>query len=251
LIQQLGENETPILGAVGAGWYGVFTQNGGPSGRWKEYTPIAPLEGPSGLRQTPRTPFQPTGGQANFVITKEAKNPEAAFRLADVFYGFDSTTNSVFGVEGEDWVRATDSDVSIAGGKAQYTVLKVWGGEPQNRHWSQTVPTFRTNDYRMAQTYNADDPLERWLFEWTRDLMEPYGTTDKAVPPLVFTEEQSKLFGELKTSIDTTMDEWFANFVIGNADVDADWETYLATLNDAGLAQYLEIYQTAYDAKYK
>jgi putative aldouronate transport system substrate-binding protein len=47
------------------------------------------------------------------------------------------------------------------------------------------------------------------------------------------------------------MDEWFANFVIGNADVDADWETYLATLNDAGLAQYLEIYQTAYDAKYK
>ena len=252
LIQQLGENaDVPILGAVGAGWYGVFTQNGGPSGRWKEYTPIAPLEGPSGMRQTPRTPFQPTGGQANFVITNQAQNPEAAFRLADVFYGFDSTTNSVFGVEGEDWVRASDTDVSIAGGKALYSVLKVWGGEPQNRHWSQTVPTFRTNDYRMAQTYNADDPLERWLFEWTRDLMEPYGTTDKAVPPLVFTEEQSKLFGELKTSIDTTMDEWFANFVIGNADVDADWETYLTTLNDTGLPQYLEIYQTAYDAKYK
>ncbi len=252
LIQQLGENaDVPILGAVGAGWYGVFTQNGGPSGRWKEYTPIAPLEGPSGMRQTPRTPFQPTGGQAAFVITNQAQNPEAAFRLADVFFGFDSTTNSVFGVEGEDWVRASDTDVSIAGGKALYTVLKVWGGEPQNRHWSQTVPTFRTNEYRMAQTYNEEDPLERWLFEWTRDLMEPYGTADKAVPPLVFTEDQSKLFGELKTSIDTTMDEWFANFVIGNADVDADWETYLATLESTGLSQYLEIYQTAYGAKYK
>ncbi len=251
-IQQLGENaDVPILGAVGAGWYGVFTQNGGPSGRWKEYTPIAPLEGPSGMRQTPRTLFQPTGGQAAFVITNQAQNPEAAFRLADVFFGFDSTTNSVFGVEGEDWVRASDTDVSIAGGKAQYTVLKVWGGEPQNRHWSQTVPTFRTNEYRMAQTYNPDDPLERWLFEWTRDLMEPYGTTDKAVPPLIFTEEQSKLFGELKTSMDTTVDEWFANFVIGNADIDADWETYLATLESTGLSQYLEIYQTAYDAKYK
>jgi putative aldouronate transport system substrate-binding protein len=251
LIQQLGENEVPVLGAVGAGWYGVFTQNGGPSGRWKEYTPIAPLEGPSGMRQTPRTPYQPTGGQANFVITKEAKNPEAAFRLADVFYGFESTTNSVFGVEGEDWVRASDTDESIAGGKALYTVLQVWGGEPQNRHWSQTVPTFRTNDYRNAQTYNPDDPLERWLYEWTRDLMEPYGTTDKAVPPLVFTEEQSKLYGELNTSVLNTADEWFANFVIGNADIEADWDTYLATLNDAGLDQFLEIYQTAYDAKYK
>ncbi len=252
LIQQLGENaDVPILGAVGAGWYGVFTQNGGPSGRWKEYTPIAPLEGPDGMRQTPRTPFQPTGGQANFVITKEAQNPEAAFRLADVFYGFDSTTRSVFGVEGEDWVRASDTDVSIAGGPALYTVLKVWGGEPQNRHWSQNVPTFRTNEYRMAQTYNEDDPLERWLFEWTRDLMEPYGTMDKAVPPLVFTEEQSKLFGELNTSVLTTVDEWTANFIIGNADVEADWETYLATLESTGLPQFLEIYQTAYDAKYK
>ena len=108
-IRQLGENpDVPILGATGAGWYGVFTQNGGPSGRWQEFTPIAPLEGPSGLRQTPQTPYQPTGGQANFVITSAAQNPAAAFRLADVFYGFDSTTISVFGPEGEDWVRAGD-----------------------------------------------------------------------------------------------------------------------------------------------
>jgi putative aldouronate transport system substrate-binding protein len=69
--------------------------------------------------------------------------------------------------------------------------------------------------------------------------------------PLVFTEDQSKIFGELNTLIYTTKDEWFANFVIGNADIDADWDTYIATLNDSGLEQFLEIYQTAYDAKYK
>jgi putative aldouronate transport system substrate-binding protein len=250
-IRQLGENpDLPILGAVGAGWYGVFTQNGGPSGRWMEYVSIAPLIGPDGMRQTPQTPFQPTGGQAAFVITSAAKNPEAAFRLADVFYGFDSTTRSVFGPEGEDWVRATDSDVSIAGGAAQYTVLNVWSGEEHNRHWNQAAPTFRTNDYRMAQTYNPDDPLERWLFEWTRDLMEPYGTNDKAVPPLVFTEEQSKVFGEVFTSVYNTSDEWFANFVIGNADIEKDWDVYIQTLKDSGLDQLLDIYQTAYDAKY-
>ncbi|MCB0117342.1 MAG: extracellular solute-binding protein, partial [Caldilineaceae bacterium] len=241
-IRQLGENpDVPILGAVGAGWYGVFTQNGGPSGRWQEYTPIAPLEGPSGLRQTPQTPYQPTGGQANFVITNSAKNPEAAFRLADVFFGFDATTRSVFGPEGEDWVRAEAGDVSISGGEAQYTVLNVWSGEEHNRHWNQAAPTFRSNAYRLAQTYNPTDPLERWLYEWTRDLMEPYGVTDKAVPPLIFTEDQSKIFGELNTLVYNTKDEWFANFVIGNADIDADWDTYIATLNDSGLEQFLEI----------
>lgn len=250
-IQQLGESETPVMGSVGAGWYGVFTQNGGPSGRWKEYTPIAPLKGPSGMQQTPRTIYQPTGGQANFVITKVAKNPEAAFRMADLFYGFESTTNSVFGVEGEDWRRATEGEESISGGKALYTVLKTWGGDPQNRHWSQTVPTFRTNDYRNAQTYNPDDPLERWLYNWTKDLMEPYGTTDKAVPPLVFTADQSKMFGELNTTVFNAADEWFANFVTGKADVDKDWDAYVQNLNDSGLADFLKIYQDAYDAKYK
>jgi putative aldouronate transport system substrate-binding protein len=252
LIRQLGENpDVPILGATGAGWYGVFTQNGGPSGRWQEYVPIAPLEGPSGLRQTPQTPYQPTSGQGNFVITRAAKNPEAAFRLADLFYGFDATTNSVFGKEGEDWVRASEGDVSISGGKALYTALKVWSGEEHNRHWNQAAPTFRTNEYRMAQTFNPDDPLERWLYEWTRDLMEPYGVTDKAVPPMVFTEDQSKIFGEIGPTVYGTANEWFANFVIGNADVEADWDAYIQALNDAGLPQLLEIYQAAYDAKYK
>jgi putative aldouronate transport system substrate-binding protein len=249
--QQLGEAATPILGAQGAGWYGVFTQNGGPSGRWKEYVPIAPLKGPSGMQQTPQSTYVATGGQANFVITKLAKNPEAAFRMADLFYGFESTTASVFGVEGEDWVRAKDGDVSIAGGKAQYTVLKVWGGSPQNRHWSQNAPTFRTNEYRMAQTFNPADPLERNLYEWTKNLYEPYGTKDKAVPPLVFTAEQSKLFGELNTTVFAAVDEWFANFVSGKANVDAEWDAYVKNLNDSGLDDLLGIYQTAYDAKYK
>jgi len=250
-IQQLGESKEPILGAIGAGWYGVFTQNGGPSGRWKEYVPIPPLKGPSGMRQTPQTIYQPTGGGGNFVITKKAKNPEAAFRMADLFYGFDSTTRSVFGVEGEDWVRAKEGTESISGGKALYTVLKTWGGDPQNRHWSQNAPTFRTNDYRNAQTYNEKDPLERNLYNWTKNLMEPYGTKDKAVPPLVFTKDQSKQFGELNTTVYNAFDEWFANFVTGKKDIDKDWDAYVKTLKDSGLDKFLGIFQTAYDAKYK
>lgn len=251
-LRQLGENpNVPILGATSAGWYGVFTQNGGPSGRWKEYKPIAPLKGPSGMRQTPLTPYQPTGGHGNFMITRVAKNPEAAFRLADVFYGFDATTRSVFGPEGEDWVRAKPDDVSIAGGKAAYTVLKVWSGEEHNRHWNQAAPTFRTSEYRLSQTYNPADPLERWLYEWTKNLYEPYGTRDKAVPPLVFTKEQSKEFGELNTAVLNVVDEWFAKFVTGKADVDRDWDTYIKTLKDSGLDRFLAIYQAAYDEKYK
>ena len=154
----MGESKEPILGAIGAGWYGVFTQNGGPSGRWKEYVPIPPLKGPSGMRQTPLTIYQPTGGQGNFVITKKAKNPEAAFRMADLFYGFDSTTAPSSASRVRTGCAPRRATESISGGKALYTVLKTWGGDPQNRHWSQNAPTFRTNDYRNAQAYNPKDP---------------------------------------------------------------------------------------------
>lgn len=251
-VKQLGENpDVPILGAISAGWYGVFTENGGKSGRWKDYIAIPPLKGPSGLRATPKAIYQPYG-QGWFLITKKCKNPEAAFRLADWFYSFEATTDSVFGVEGEDWVRAKDTDVSISGGKALYTVLKVWGaGEENTRHWSQTAPTFRTGTYRLGQTFNPADPLERTLYEATKNNMEPYGETKKAVPPVIFTAEQSKQFGELNTTVFNAMDEWMASFITGKKNVDKDWDAYLKNLKDSGLDQYLKLFQDALNAKPK
>jgi len=173
-------------------------------------------------------------------------------RLADYFYSFQATTDSIFGPEGEDWVRAKDSDVSISGGKALYTVLKIWGGGEENtRHWSQTAPSFRTGAYRLGQTFNPADPLERTLYEATKNNMEPYGVTDKAVPPVVFTKDQSKAFGELNTTVYGTMDEWFAQFVTGKKNVDKDWDAYLKNLKDSGLDQYLKLFQDAVNAKAK
>ena len=59
------------------------------------------------------------------------------------------------------------------------------------------------------------------------------------------------MFGELNTTVYNVVDEWFANFVSGKKDVDKDWDAYVKNLKDSGLDKYLEIYQTAYDAKNK
>jgi putative aldouronate transport system substrate-binding protein len=42
----------------------------------------------------------------------------------------------------------------------------------------------------------------------------------------------------------------FTRFVRGDADIDAEWDNYVATLDGMGLANYLQVYQDAYDAKY-
>ena len=254
LIKALGENpDTVLLGATGAGWWGHFVQNGGPSGRFKEYTAIRPLIGPSGMRQVPFNSYVVTGGKAQFVITSAAKNPLAAFRLADLMYSWEGSIRGSSGVLGEDWenLSADTKMVGVDGGKATWNQLNVWSGVEHNRHWNQRTPRYLDMAIRMGMAYNPIDPLERRLYEYTRDLMEPYQTKDKGVPPMALSSEQSKVFGDLKVNIYTVVDEWFANFIMGNNDINTEWEDYNAALDEAGLAAFLEIYQENYDAKYK
>jgi putative aldouronate transport system substrate-binding protein len=250
-MKALGENPgVAILGASPALWYGNLTQNGGPSGRWKEYVPIAPLKGPTGLRQTPLNTYQAyTFGR--WSITKACKNPEAAYRLVDLLYSFDAVNNGYWGREGIEWVRAKPGAVSIDGGQALYTPLKIWGAEEQNVQWAQALPSYRPSSYRLGQEYNPNDPLERLLYDWSRTLYFPYAVKDKIVPPLVYTVAQSKRFGELNTIILSDVDQNIAAFTTGKLNVDKDWDAYLKQLKSDGLDDYIKINQDAYDAKFK
>jgi putative aldouronate transport system substrate-binding protein len=246
----LGENPVPIVGAMPAGWMGIFTQYGAKSNRWKEYVPVAPLAGPSGMRQIPVYSLGKVTDGA-FVITKACKNPEAAFRLGDFFFSEEATLRSVFGREGEEWAYVKEGENISGDGKATYDVLKLWESGEQNFSWQQAAPAYRPAKFRMAQLYKESDPLERWLYQWTRDLYVKYGVTDKYVPPLIFTSDQSKQVGELTTAIYNYMDVSYADFITGALDPDKDWDAYIKGMNDNGLEKLLAIYQAAYDAKYK
>ena len=72
-LLQLGENpDTVLVGAVPAGWMGSFANVNGESGRWIEYTTLAPLEGPDGTRFAQ---YSPQYGIGFWTITDKAANP--------------------------------------------------------------------------------------------------------------------------------------------------------------------------------
>jgi putative aldouronate transport system substrate-binding protein len=52
----------------------------------------------------------------------------------------------------------------------------------------------------------------------------------------------------LGVAIDTYVQETFAKAIIGELDIEAEWDNYLATLDSLGLAQYEQAHQEAYDA---
>ena len=242
-----------IMGFTQAGWPGMFIDwMAGESGRWAEYVPVAPLKGPGGVQQSPNNPFA-FGGTGSFIITKDCKYPEAAFRLADLMYSYEATMRSVYGRPGIEWEEAAEGAESITGeGKPRYNVLVAWSEQEQKITWQQAAPTFRSTQFRLEwQQYNPADPLERLLYQWSRDLYAPYSKPELEVPPLVFTSEESKQLGTLSAALETYVDQMFAVFVTGQVDINTGWDQYLADLKTNGLDEYLAIYQAAYDRKTK
>ena len=47
--------------------------------------------------------------------------------------------------------------------------------------------------------------------------------------------------------ISTYVSEQYVKWLMGQGDVDAEFESYVATLNSMGLPKVLEVYQSAYD----
>ena len=71
------------------------------------------------------------------------------------------------------------------------------------------------------------------------------------MPPVTIELDEVSEYVELKTTINEFVKEHIALFVTGNLDLDADWDSYLATLDQIGIDRYLELVQSAYDRTYR
>lgn len=66
-------------------------------------------------------------------------------------------------------------------------------------------------------------------------------------PRPYFSEDDSKMVAEVRADINTLTAKWYAEFVVGEKNIETDWAAYLDALNRAGIDQYLEGHQNAYD----
>lgn len=250
-LKQLGENpDIAILGATAGMHMGVFSEFYGASNRWLEYKTIPPLKGPNGVQIAPFEAYHLVGG-GSYLITKSSKHPEAAFRLADYLYNEEVTLRSVIGRPGTEWVKAEEGEVGINGKPAVWKQIADWG-QVQNFNWGQTGPSLRTNDLRLGEVANPDKPLEIVMYEEAKTKYEPYKQElENVLPPLFFTNDQAIEIADMSKTINDYVNEMIARFVIGDADLDKDWDVYLDNLQNMRLENYLSIYQDVFDSKYK
>src|SRR5690606_14942649 len=203
--------------------------------------------GPNGVRQTPYNPWGIVSGQC--VISATTPYPEVAFRWCDGQYEREATMNALYGAEGEAWEWAEEGEIGLDGGPAIWRRLSTFG-TLQNIHWGQRGPTYRPSYLRLGEVQRFDVAgLEVVLFAETNEKMKPYARAqENVIPPLAYTTDQATELAELRLALGDYVRQMEAEFILGRADLDSGWESYVATLNSLGLPRLVEINQEAYDA---
>ena len=258
---QMVEGETIVLGMAPAGHPGVFSQlRGEPT---KNYRALPPVRGPKGIRQaTYYPPEHRFGVDYRFAITRVAENPVAAFRWVDYMFSEDALLHLYFGEENVDWRYAKPGEIGVDGEPAWFNDGKAAGSglsgvhtmTQQNQMWGHMGPRYCTWGCIQSRVTDPNDPwyIEKRLYDATKAFYDPYKRdAAKIVPPITVELDEVPEYVELKTTINEFVKEHIALFTTGNLDLDADWDSYLAALDQIGIDRYLELVQSAYDRTYR
>ena len=246
-VKQIVEKEGPMLvGSVASFGPSNFADMNGE--RVRKYIPIAPVKGPNGVQITPYDKYSNIDAGLGFLISKDCKIPEIAVRFADIFLSSDPQTGffNRYGVLGRDWDIPAAGTTSLTGGQVQYRVINNIWGIPQNVHWESKGIRYATfqaydRDRLPADKYDSEQVFYKAALEYL-----PYAPKNP-VPPILFTNDESKRQNELSTNLQKYVNESMARFAIGDLNIDAQWNNYLTELDKIGLKEYLVMEQKAYD----
>lgn len=224
-------------------------------GKW---TLISPLTGPDGTCTTPYA----TEGPINFgFITKNCEYPELAFRMLDLLGREDFTISSRWGIQGEQWdyvenlknhsnYKDVVFDETFAGYPAYIHSYATRWSVPQNDHWHNNNPAFRTAEiacgYYAASLEFADETDSNFQIGARLADYEAASPEEK-IPKIKYPVETLAEATELENAIKGYKQEKLAQWLTGASDVEKDWAEYLAKLEKLGLSRFLELTQEAYD----
>ena len=111
---------------------------------------------------------------------------------------------------------------------------------------------YRTLDFRRSQYADPkaptfEDRLDQ-VSEQYEEFRQPEG---QELPPLLFDETTTATISDLATTISNHVVQSMAEFATAGSDVndDAVWNDYVKKFDQMGMAQYLELYQKAYDER--
>ncbi|SFS50087.1 hypothetical protein [Paenibacillus sp. BC26] len=184
------------------------------------------------LNSTAKRIAQPYG----LAISSTAKDPAAIVAYLD--YGFSDEGKTLFnwGVEGDTF--------EMKDGKKVYTdkIMKATANVPGVEMTKYVNPWWITvTDPDSAKALLDADGLK------TRETWADVDVSMAFEPTLFMTTEENDTMASASTDIGTFKDSMRDGFITGTKDIDAEWDSYVKTLNDMGIEKVQQVKQAAYD----
>lgn len=252
-MMQAPEDQDSIVGTLVGHPSPVFGTN---VPRVLDYVGIPSLTGPEGANWAP---FGWQGANYSIYITADCEHPDVAFRLIDAIADTELSLSMRFGQKDVNW-RYCEGESRYKGIGEEYKATY-----EQNFNPDLPVPWTTENSVIWhANTLNMLPPLlmggnlatpfpneyhEYKLGRLCFDVFPyRYNLHPEEMPiRILFNEEETDRISDIQTNIQSYVDASITRFALGQLDLEKDWAAYLKELDAMGLAQYLEMSQTAYD----
>jgi putative aldouronate transport system substrate-binding protein len=225
------------------------------------YDALPPIKGPNGVQYAT---YIPSVANISFMISKNCKDPDAAFRVGDLMSSDVIGISQRFGAEGIDWdwaknVPNTESTyISTVPGWplsiVTYNDPNFWGGSAvANNSWRQAGPFIRAYGIVNGWALTKEAAAGRSGINARISILYQEGPwkPKEVIPKLIYNTEEGTEITEILTNLESYNTSMTAAFLSGDRNIDSSWNAYQAELNNIGLPRVLSIIQKVYDRMYK
>ena len=216
--------------------YGRLTTKGQADPLAEVYTLGGPLEGPHGDQYYVYR--DRVGGDAAGVSTK-SEHIELALKWLDVLTSDPAVIMTrTCGWEGENYYLDENGDVQL---------IYPEDGSP----WSIgnygcgqiAMPHYQTYDQMMNSRKNID-----WYMDQYNAILDMDCFIHPSVPQMAaYTEEEYELIDMARSDVEAYFKEMRAKFIVGEADIETEWDSYVDTMYALGLQDWIDAEQSIYD----
>ncbi|MDR0524576.1 MAG: extracellular solute-binding protein [Spirochaetaceae bacterium] len=189
-----------------------------------------------------RNGFGVTTFRTQLVITDKAANPITIIRWLDNLYTIEHGHECDYGPIGVKFEKLSDGtyrEIDITNWTEEEKKKYEWG-----MTWTTSMPKWRRGKAE-SPVFPPEGQLPIYDEKAVSDkLYEPYLETQPA-PSLWYSETEGRRIADIETAVLNYVRQKQAEWVSGQANIDAEWDTYITQLDKLGLPEMMKIKRAA------
>lgn len=251
-----GSKSSEIYGVIAAQDINAIFND---AARSENYKAVPPLNSGNTATLVRRTPVK-TGG---LMVGRETKHHNLIIKLGDEMLSEEGTLTILYGKEGKGWNKADNRIEAMGGTETKWKIITDKDKAIDNTIIKDIVPYWYSAELQMSKQATADDKgkvnlatdknWQGYLNKITKDTYLPIGQENakNVYPEIVFTPEQENELsaeGNVRADVYDYLVETTRQFILGEKDIESNWDEFVETINSKGLKKIIEFSQQAYDS---